>query len=121
MQSIYKCEKCGSLLEAIEEGSNPDCCGEKMVLLVPNSVDAAVEKHVPVIEYTDNGLTVKVGSEPHPMEEAHYIKWIEVEYDSRLERKYLVPGDVPEASFNVQVKDAKARIYCNLHGLWVSK
>jgi superoxide reductase len=121
MRSFYRCAKCGAMIEALKEGSEFFCCGEPMVQLIPNSVDAAVEKHVPVIVYTDDGVTVKVGSEPHPMEDTHYIEWIEIEYGDRLERIYLHPGEAPEASFKVAAKDVKALIYCNLHGLWVSK
>lgn len=110
------------MVEVIEAGTGElVCCGEPMERLVPNTVDAAVEKHVPVIEYTEKGVAIKVGTEPHPMEEAHYIEWIEIEYDSRTERKYLIPGEAPEASFVVDSKDIVARTYCNIHGLWVSK
>jgi superoxide reductase len=88
--------------------------------VIPNSVDADTEKHVPLIEYTDEGVSVRVGSVPHPMEEIHFIEWIEIEYGSRRERKYLKPGEAPETTFKVAAKDVKALIYCNLHGLWVS-
>lgn len=122
MKDIFKCEKCGNIVEVIKAGSGElVCCGEPMQRLIPNTVDAAVEKHVPVIEYTEKGVLVKIGSEPHPMEETHYIEWVEIEYDSRTERKWLKPGDAPEASFVVEAKNVKARVYCNIHGLWASK
>lgn len=120
MPQFYRCNKCGALVEVLKDAREPYCCGEPMTLFVPNSVDAAIEKHVPVIDYTDAGVTVRVGATPHPMEEAHYIEWIEIFYDSRRERKYLNPGDTPEAAFKVDAKDIQALIYCNLHGLWHS-
>jgi superoxide reductase len=89
--------------------------------LVANTVDASLEKHVPIIEKTENGITVKVGSAPHPMEEKHYIEWIEVIIDSRVYRQFLVPGGSPEAFFPVKGESITAREYCNVHGLWESK
>jgi superoxide reductase len=89
-----------------------------MKLLVEGSVDAAQEKHVPVVEKTATGVKVKVGSVPHPMEEKHYIEWIEVIADGRAYRQFLKPGDVPEATFNIEAGQVTAREYCNLHGLW---
>jgi len=121
MTTFYRCDKCGALVEVVREGGELVCCGAPMERLIPNTVDASLEKHVPIVEYTDEGVTVRVGSEPHPMEDAHYIEWIEITYDSRRERKYLNPGDAPETSFRVATKDVSALIYCNLHGLWVSK
>ncbi|MDD3480620.1 MAG: desulfoferrodoxin [Patescibacteria group bacterium] len=121
MKDIFKCNKCGNMVEEVGAGSGElVCCEEPMERLVPNTVDAAEEKHVPVIEYTEKGVLVKVGKEPHPMEEAHYIEWVEIGYDARTERKYLKPGDAPEATFVVDSKDVKARAHCNIHGLWVS-
>jgi len=118
---FYKCEKCGKIVEITKDGAGMlVCCDQPMVKLIPNTVDAALEKHVPVVEYVDEGVLVRVGSEPHPMESVHYIEWIEIFYSSRRERKYLSPGDKPEASFRVGSKDVGALIYCNLHGLWTS-
>jgi len=94
------------------------CCGQPMKLMVENTVDAAKEKHLPVIEKTDKGVLVKVGSVAHPMEEKHYIEWIEVLADSKAYRKFLKPGDKPEAEFCVKAEKIEAREYCNLHGLW---
>jgi superoxide reductase len=89
-----------------------------MILQTENSVDASLEKHVPVIEKTETGVKVKIGALPHPMEEVHYIEWIEVIVDDRVDRKYLKPGDAPEAEFNRSGENITARAYCNLHGLW---
>ncbi|MFC1571433.1 desulfoferrodoxin [Candidatus Margulisiibacteriota bacterium] len=94
------------------------CCGQPMQLLVENTTDAAKEKHVPVIEKTDCGVKVKVGSVAHPMEAKHYIEWIEVIADGAAFRQFLKPGDKPEAEFCVDAKQITAREYCNLHGLW---
>jgi superoxide reductase len=89
-----------------------------MTLLVANTVDAAKEKHVPVIEKTANGVTVKIGSAPHPMEEKHYIEWIEIIADGKAYRQFLKPGDAPEATFNITANKIDAREHCNIHGLW---
>ena len=89
-----------------------------MVLQKENSVDAAKEKHVPVIEKIEGGVKVKVGSVAHPMEEKHFIEWIEVIADGKSYIQFLNPGDAPEATFNVSASDIKARAYCNLHGNW---
>ena len=94
------------------------CCGEPMKLYKENTVDAAKEKHVPVIEKTAEGFKVKVGSVTHPMEEKHYIEWIELIADGVAYRKFLKPGDAPEAEFCINAKEITAREYCNLHGLW---
>lgn len=96
------------------------CCGEPMELMRENTVDAAKEKHVPVVEKTDGGVKVKVGSVPHPMEQKHYIEWIEILADGRVCRQFLEPGRTPEASFGIQTAEA-AREYCNIHGLWKSR
>jgi superoxide reductase len=93
-----------------------------MDLLEENTVEAAVEKHVPVIEKMEGGFKVKIGAVPHPMEEEHYIEWVEVIFeDGRSCRKFLKPGDKPEADFKCDRKPIKALIYCNLHGLWTNK
>jgi superoxide reductase len=94
------------------------CCGENMTLMAENTVDAAKEKHVPVIAKTAGGYTVKVGSVPHPMEEKHYIEWIELVADGKSYVQFLNPGEVPEATFMIDAVDVSAREYCNLHGLW---
>lgn len=116
---IYKCEVCGNIVEVLHEGQGElVCCGQPMKLFVENSVDAAKEKHVPVIEKTASGFKVKVGSVAHPMEEKHYIEWIEVIADGKAYRQFLKSGMVPEAFFEVQAEQITAREYCNLHGLW---
>ena len=116
---IYQCGVCGNTVELIHVGGGKlVCCNQPMNLLGENTTDAAQEKHVPVVEKTDAGLTVKVGSVAHPMEEKHYIEWIELIVDGRACRKFLSPGDAPEASFGGATEGAVARAFCNLHGLW---
>lgn len=95
------------------------CCGQPIELLKEKTEDPEIgEKHVPVIEKTENGIKIKVGSVPHPMEEKHYIEWIEIIVDGRVYRKFLKPGDVPEAEFEIKAENIEAREYCNIHGLW---
>jgi len=116
---IYKCEICGNIVEILNEGKGElVCCGEPMKLYAENTVDAAKEKHVPVVEKVSGGVKVTVGSVLHPMEEKHYIEWIEIIADGKAYRQFLKPGDVPEATFNVDAQDISVREYCNLHGLW---
>ena len=116
---IYKCEMCGNIVEVLHGGDGElVCCGEPMEHLVENTVDAAKEKHVPVIEKVSDGYKVKVGSVPHPMEEKHFIEWIELIADGKAYRQFLKPGDTPEAEFNVKADSITAREHCNLHGLW---
>ncbi|NVL93266.1 MAG: desulfoferrodoxin [Desulfobacterales bacterium] len=116
---VYRCEICGNIVEVLHEGQGElVCCGEPMKLLVEGAVDAAKEKHVPVVEKTGGGIKVKVGSVPHPMEEKHYIEWIEVIADGKAYRQFLKPGDAPEAAFDIQADQITAREYCNIHGLW---
>lgn len=118
---VYKCEICGNIVEVIHGGGGElVCCGQPMILLKENSVDAATEKHVPVIEKISDGYKVSVGSVPHPMEEAHYIEWIELMVDGQAYRQFLNPGDKPEAIFKIEATNVTAREYCNLHGLWKS-
>jgi superoxide reductase len=119
---VFKCDICGNIVEVLHGGKGQlVCCNEPMKELVPNTVDASLEKHVPIIEKTENGITVKVGSAPHPMEEKHYIEWIEVIIDGRVYRQFLVPGGSAEAFFPVKGESITAREYCNVHGLWKSK
>ena len=116
---IYKCEVCGNIVEMLHEGAGElVCCGQPMKLYVENTVDAAQEKHVPVIERTASGFKVKVGSVAHPMEEKHYIEWIEVIADGKACRHFLNPGEAPEATFQIAADKLTAREYCNIHGLW---
>ena len=116
---VYKCEICGDMVEVLHDGAGSlVCCGKPMTLQVENTVDASKEKHVPVIEKTADGIKVKVGSAPHPMEAKHYIEWIEVIADGKAYRQFLKPGDAPEATFNIVAQQISAREYCNIHGLW---
>ena len=117
--NVYKCDHCGIIIEALHGGAGSlVCCNHPMRLLKENTTDAAVEKHVPVIEITPDGVKVEVGSMPHPMLEEHYIEWIEIIADGKIYRQYLKPGDKPEAFFKIQAEEIVAREYCNLHGLW---
>ncbi len=116
---IYKCDICGNIVEVLHDGAGElVCCGEPMRLVTENTVDAAKEKHVPVIERNGDTVTVKVGSVAHPMEEKHYIEWIELIADGRSYKKFLKPGDKPEAIFMCKAEKLSAKEYCNLHGLW---
>jgi superoxide reductase len=116
---VYKCALCGNIVEVLYAGGGPlVCCGQPMDLLVENTVDASREKHVPVIEKTVDGVRIKVGSLPHPMEDKHFIQWIEVIDGDFLHRRFLKPGLAPEAAFLLKADKAEAREYCNLHGLW---
>ena len=116
---IYKCEVCGNIVEMLHTGVGElVCCGQPMKLYVENTVDAAKEKHVPVIEKIDGGFKVKVGSVAHPMEDKHYIEWIQIMADGKAYRQFLQPGQKPEATFLIQASQITAREYCNLHGLW---
>jgi superoxide reductase len=116
---VYKCEACGNIVEVLHGGGGElACCGEPMELMVENTVDAAKEKHVPVIEKVSGGVTVSVGSVAHPMEEKHYIEFIEIIADGKVYRQHLEPGAAPEATFAVEAGEITAREYCNLHGLW---
>ena len=118
---VYKCLVCGNMVEVIHQGEGElVCCGQAMKLLAENSVDAAKEKHVPVVEKVEGGYKVTVGSVPHPMEEKHSIEWIELVADGKAYRQFLSPGDAPEATFAVEAQDVVAREHCNLHGLWKS-
>lgn len=116
---VYKCEVCGNIVEVVHTGAGTlVCCGQDMKLLKEGEIDAATEKHVPVIEKIDGGFKVKVGEVAHPMEEKHYIEWIEVIADGKAYRQFLKPGDTPEATFNIEAENVIAREYCNVHGLW---
>ena len=117
---IYKCETCGNIAEILHDGEGElVCCGAPMKLFQENTVDAAKEKHIPVIEKIEGGFKIKVGSVAHPMEEKHYIEWIEaITDDGKVYRQFLKPGDAPEAVFKINANKITAREYCNLHGLW---
>jgi len=98
-------------------GGSPTCCGSDLELLSDDPKDVGAEKHIPIIEKTDSGVKVKVGKVPHPMEEKHYIEWVEITQDGKAYRQFLKPGEAPQAVFPVQ-GEWTAREYCNLHGLW---
>ncbi len=122
LRQIYRCNVCGNIVEVLHAGVGTlVCCGQPMELLTEKTEDAGLEKHVPVIEKTETGYLVKVGSIPHPMEEKHYIEWIELVTDGKLCRKFLKPDEKPEALFEVKAEKVWAREYCNIHGLWKSK
>lgn len=116
---IWKCKVCGAVMETVSGVShNPTCCGQAMEEVSPLKKDGAAEKHLPVAEKVTGGLKVSVGSVPHPMTEEHHIVWIEVLYgDGHVCRRYLQPGEEPEAWF-CREKGVKMREFCNLHGLW---
>jgi superoxide reductase len=116
---IYKCDICGNIVEVLHGGAGTlVCCGADMQLLKENTTDAATEKHVPVVEKTETGTKVKVGEVAHPMEEKHFIEWIQLITDGTSCRKFLNPGDAPEIECPVKPNEFMVRAYCNLHGLW---
>jgi len=118
---VYKCEICGNIVEVVHNSVGVlVCCGQNMTLMKENIVDAAQEKHVPVIEKTAKETIIKIGSEEHPMTEEHHIEWIEAIASNKVLRKYLSPGEKPEMII-CDVEITNARAYCNLHGLWKSK
>jgi len=118
---IYKCNICGNIVEVLHEGAGElVCCGQPMELQEERTVDQGKEKHVPVLESKNGELKVKVGEISHPMEESHYIEWIEVQSNGKSFKKFLRPGENPEAIFLVNGENIQARTYCNIHGLWKS-
>ncbi len=129
LNQIYKCEVCGNIIETVHTGQGElVCCGQPMKLQAENTVDAAKEKHVPVIEELPaqvcqgkDGAIIKVGETAHPMDEDHYIEWIEIiTEDGRRGKQFLKPGEKAEVEFHTRKKVIGARAYCNLHGLWKS-
>lgn len=122
LKQIYKCEICGNIVEVLHgAGGTLVCCNQPMKLRAENTTDGAMEKHVPVIEKVDGGVLVKVGSVEHPMLANHYIEWIEVHTEDKIYRKFLNPGEKPEAFFKLDEEVLFAKEYCNLHGLWSKK
>lgn len=116
---VYKCEVCGNIVEVLTPGgADLMCCGQQMVEQIENTTDAAVEKHVPVLERKDGGWHVNIGSVDHPMTEAHYIEWIDLAVGDAIYRQFLDPTCKPSAFFPVKEEGVTARAYCNLHGLW---
>ncbi|HEC94514.1 MAG TPA: desulfoferrodoxin [Thermoplasmatales archaeon] len=122
LREIYKCEVCGNIVEVLHAGVGElVCCGQPMKLMVEKTEDSSVEKHVPFIEKIEGGVKVKVGqNQDHPMEEKHYIEWIQVIADGVSYRRFLKPGDKPEVEFKIKADELEAREYCNVHGLWKS-
>jgi superoxide reductase len=122
VREIYKCNICGNIVEMLHAGVGElVCCGEPMEQMEEKTQDSSVEKHVPYIEKTDDGILVKVGqNQDHPMEEKHYIEWIQIIADGEVYREFLKPGDKPQAKFCIKADKIEAREYCNVHGLWKS-
>lgn len=121
VNQIYRCNICGNIVEVRQAGAGElVCCGQSMELLQANTVEASQEKHVPVIEVSDDGIMVKIGSMPHPMEVEHYIKWIEYQIDGQNYLQELAPGQRPEAFFAGAKSGGRASSYCNLHGYWAN-
>ena len=121
LRQVYKCNICGNIVEMLHAGQGElVCCGQPMELQKEKTQDEGREKHVPVIEKTESGVKVKVGSVPHPMEEKHYIEWIEIIADGKVYRQFLKAGDKPDAEFMVKADSIEVREYCNVHGLWKS-
>jgi superoxide reductase len=119
---VYKCALCGNIVEVVHAAAGTlTCCGQAMNLLTENTTDAATEKHVPVIEVSGNSVKVQVGSVAHPMQDEHYIEWIELVADGKSYTQFLKPGDKPEATFEVKATNIRVREYCNLHGHWAAK
>ncbi len=121
LNQIYKCNICGNIVEVLHEGKGQlVCCRQPMELMIEKTHEEGMEKHVPVMKKTEVGIKVKVGEMAHPMEEEHFIEWIEVLIDGRAYRKFLNPGDNPEAEFKADGDNIVIRAYCNVHGLWLS-
>lgn len=116
---VYKCNVCGNIVEVLNGGDGTlSCCDQDMKLMKEGSTDASQEKHVPVIEKTATGYKVKVGAAPHPMQDDHWIQWVELVADGVSYTRFLKPGDAPEAEFCISASKVTAREYCNLHGHW---
>jgi superoxide reductase len=119
---VYKCSICGNIVEVLTGGDGElVCCDTPMENLTAKTADQGKEKHVPVIEKANGGVKVKIGSVPHPMEDDHYIEWVEILVNGKAHRQFLKPGQAPEAVFNVADASVTAREYCNKHGLWEAK
>jgi superoxide reductase len=122
MFEVYKCEVCGNIIKVVHAAAgNLVCCGKPMILQVEKTADAGKEKHVPVVEKAGAGIVVKVGSIPHPMEEKHYIEWVEVRTGENVYVRGFKPGEKAEAEFCAADTNARVRAYCNVHGLWTNK
>ena len=120
---FYNCPNCGLTVEAIHDiGIVPSCCGMKMDELLPNTVEASGEKHIPAVTVNGSVVTVNVGSVDHPMQDVHYIEWVQLVTENGIQRKHLKPGQAPNVVFHlVDDKPLAVYAYCNLHGLWKSE
>jgi len=122
LNKIYRCEVCGNIVEIIHEGMGQlVCCGQPMSLIKEEIKEQIKEKHIPIIKENKNGIEIEVGKVPHPMEEKHFIEWIEISTEKGYSKKFLKPGEEPSALFLTKAKNLRARAYCNLHGLWATK
>lgn len=121
LNQVFKCVRCGNIIEVVHPGvGRLACCGQEMAPFSEKDSDVGKEKHVPIITNNNGIINVKVSSVPHPMEEMHYIEWIEIIADDHAYKKFMKPGEEPEAEFALNAKAVKARAYCNVHGLWKS-
>jgi superoxide reductase len=122
MFEVYKCVVCGNITKVVHNsGGTLVCCGKPMILQQEKTTDQGKEKHVPVIEKSDKGIMVRVGSISHPMEEKHYLEWVEVRTGENVYIRGFKPGEKPETEFCIPDTNVKARAYCNVHGLWTNK
>ncbi len=118
---FYKCNRCGNIVEMVNASGVPMmCCGQKMEEIIPGTVEASKEKHIPVYEVKDNKVIVNVGSVDHPMIDVHYIEWVSLETKFGTQRKHLKPNDEPRVCFTICEGDEVVAVYayCNIHGLW---
>ncbi len=123
-QKYFICEHCGNIIEMVkDQGVKVMCCGQKMTELVPGTVEASREKHIPDFKVEDNQVLVNVGSIDHPMIPEHYIEWVSIVTKEGIQRKHLLPGNAPNVKFTLNNDDELIAVYayCNLHGLWVAK
>ena len=121
---FFYCTVCGKIIAVLTDTGTPTiCCGKPMQELIPNRTDGSYEKHVPVFSEAGRTVTVKIGSEPHPMEESHSILWIGLRSTRGFQLRELHPGDLPETVFSLAPGESTQEVYayCNLHGLWCSE
>lgn len=130
INEIYHCSICGNIISVFHDGPGVlSCCDQTMSLLKSNTIEASLEKHIPVFQKTKKGFKIQVGSIPHPMEEKHFIEWLEFAIEDKIIRKQFRPGEKAELIIecqNYNLDNCKKdnpkwiRAYCNLHGLWKS-
>lgn len=124
INEIYRCNICGNIVEVVHGGEGElVCCQQPMELLIERQTDVGPEKHIPILEKTEEGINVKIGEDPHPMDEKHFIEWVEIIIDGESYIKFFEPGDKPETEFKLVIPEdssVKVREYCNIHGLWHS-